>query len=201
MRRFGMVFGVSACALLTLGILGGYAQQGKKGGFGGGMFGGGVGKNDPVALLNRDDVKKELDLSEEQTEKLPGAVMKAVAEVLNDKQMKRFRQIELQVRGTQAFVKDETLKKQLKLTDSQTKNIEEILADSQKEVAELFKEAKGAGGFKGLGEKMQGINKEAKEKVMGVLTAEQKKQYKELVGEEFKFEQPKGFGKKKNDAE
>ncbi len=206
MRRFGIVFALSAAALITFSIAG-TAQQGGgrkgRGGFGfGGMFGGGMGKMDPVALLNRADVKKALDLSEEQSEKLPGAVMKAIATVLNDKQMKRFRQIELQVQGPQAFVKDETLRKDLKLTDSQVKNIEEILADSRKEIQEMFNEVKGGGGFgKGLFEKVQGINKEAKEKVMGVLTSDQKKTYKQLIGDEFKFEQRGfGFGKKKADT-
>jgi hypothetical protein len=125
--------------------------------------------------------------------------MKAVATVLNDKQMKRFRQIELQVQGPQAFVKDESLRKDLNLTSSQVKNIEEILADARKEIQELFKE----GGFgKGMGEKMQGINKEAKEKVMNVLTADQKRNYEKLIGDEFKF-QKGGFGgrgKKKADT-
>src|SRR4051812_29590990 len=113
MRRFGIVLGTSAVALMAFSIIGSAQTGGKgKGGFGGGGFGGGFGGGkDPFALLQRSDVKKELDLSEEQTEKLPGAAMKAVAEVLNDKQMKRFRQIDLQVRGTQAFVKDETLRK------------------------------------------------------------------------------------------
>jgi hypothetical protein len=193
-----MIIGFCALVLLSFGVMGGQAQQGgKKGkgfGFGGG-FGGGFNKNDPVALLNRADVKKELELSEEQSEKLPGAVMKAIATVLSDKQMKRFREIELQVRGNDAFVKDVELRKVLKITDSQTKDIDTILEDSKKEMAEAFKDAQG--NFKEAQTKVEGIRKEAKEKVMAVLTSEQKKAYKQAVGEEFKFE--KGFGKKKSD--
>ncbi len=190
MRRYGIFFGTSAAALLAFSVIGEAQFGGGKGGF----FGGGA-KFDPVQLLQRSDVKKELDLSEEQAEKLPGAVMKAIGEVLNDKQMKRFRQIELQKKGTTAF-KDERVRKDLKVTESQFKDIDQILKDSQKEMADLFADAKGAGGFKGLGEKIQGINKETKEKVLGVLTADQKKSWKQMLGEEFKFEQPKGFGKK-----
>jgi hypothetical protein len=203
MRRFGIFFCCGAVALLGGTVMTEAQQfrQGKGGGGGGfGMFGGGGFGNDPLALLRRGDVKKELDLSEEQTEKLPAAVLKAVGEVLNDKQMKRFRQIQLQSPGyqLQAFLKDEQLRKDLKINDSQTKSIEEVLEDQKKELAELFKEAKGAGGFKGLGEKMQGITKETKEKVMGVLTSDQKKQYKQIIGDEFKFEQG---GKKKANNE
>jgi hypothetical protein len=134
--------------------------------------------------------------------------MKAISTVLNDKQMKRFRQIELQSElrfSLQPFVKNEDLRKTLNLTDSQVKHIEEILTDVQKETKEIMAEAKGGGGggFKGIGEKIQGLNKEAKEKVMNVLNADQKRAYKEAVGDEFKFPTfggGKGGGKKKIDA-
>jgi hypothetical protein len=201
MRRFGLVLGCSALALLAFGVVGGNAQQGKKGFGMGGMGMAGFGKMDPLTLLRNADVKKELDLSEEQLEKIPAAAMKAAAEVLNDKQMKRFRQIELQVRGVQAFVKDESLRSKLMISESQTKNIQEILADEQREITEMQKENKGKGGFGGGNfEKMQAIQKESKEKIMGVLTSDQKKSYKEMIGDEFKFT-PFQFGKKKADTE
>jgi uncharacterized protein YaaQ len=201
MRRFAIFLGCSALALAGFSVLS-EAQTGGGGKGGGGGFGfGGFGRGqfNPQAILQLPEVKKELDLSEEQSEKLPGAIMKAVADVLNDKQMKRFRQIELQVRGTQVFVKDEQLRKDLKITESQTKSIEEILDESRKEIADLMKD----GGFfkKGNNEKIQGINKEAKEKVMNVLTSDQKKSYKQIVGEEFKFEERKGFGGKKDNKD
>jgi hypothetical protein len=160
MRRFGILITLTAIALVSFSLMGSAQQGGKKGkggfggGFGGGMFGG-KGGSDPLALLRMPDVKKELELSEEQSEKLPGAVMKAIGTVLNDKQMTRFRQIELQSElrfSLKPFVKNESLRKDLKLTDSQVKNIEEILADVQKEQAELMKEAKGGGG-RGFGKK------------------------------------------------
>jgi len=196
MRRFGIVFALSALALVTFSLMGSAQQGGKKGK---GGFGGGMGKMDPLQLLRMEDVKKELDLSEEQSEKLPGAVMKAISTVLNDKQMKRFRQIELQSElrtGIQPFVKNEELRRQLNLSASQVKTIEEIASDVQKEAQEIMKEK----GFQGFGA-IQSLNKEAKEKVMGVLTAEQKKAYKEAVGDEFKFPQFGGKGKKKADTE
>src|SRR5947209_17649930 len=77
MRRFGIVFALSALALVTFSLMGSAQQGGKKGK---GGFGGGMGKMDPLQLLRMEDVKKELDLSEEQSEKLPGAVMKARSE-------------------------------------------------------------------------------------------------------------------------
>jgi hypothetical protein len=193
MRRFGILIGFCAMALLGFTVVDSQAQQGKKKGGGGFGFGkAGIDAN-PGSLINRKDVKTELELSEEQSDKLPGAMMKAIGTVLNDKQMKRFREIELQARGNDAFVKDAELRKELKITDSQTKDIDTILEDAKKEQAEIFKEAKG-GNFQELGTKMEGLKKETKEKVMAVLTADQKKAYKQLVGEEFKFQT--GFGGK-----
>jgi hypothetical protein len=196
MHRYGIFLGCSAVALLMF-VIASEAQQGggkKGGGFGFGFGGGG---DNPVALLQRADVKKELEVTDDQMEKLPTALMKAVGEVLNDKQMKRFRQLDLQKKSTAAF-KDEKFRKELNVTESQHKNIDEILADSAKEMKELFAEAKG-GNFKGMQEKFAGLQKETKEKVFAVLTADQKKTYKQMIGEEFKFEQPKGLGGGKKD--
>src|SRR5689334_19038493 len=78
------------------------AQGEKKGGppggfpFGGGM--GGRGAQDPAALLNNPSVQKELKLSEDQQKKVPEAVMKALKEVLEPDQVKRLKQIQLQLR-------------------------------------------------------------------------------------------------------
>src|SRR5579864_2253672 len=116
MRRYGIFLSLSTVALLGF-VLVSEAQVGggRKGGFGFGFGGGG---NDPVALLRRADVKKELDLTDEQLEKIPGAVMKAIKEVLNDKQMTRFQQLDLQKKDIGAF-KDTKIRKDLHITDSQ----------------------------------------------------------------------------------
>lgn len=59
------------------------------------------------------------------------------------------------------------------------------------------KGGKGGGGFGGAGganaEKLAAIDKEAADKVDLVLTADQRRAFKSMVGDEFKLEQ-KGFG-------
>ena len=63
-----------------------------------------------------------------------------------------------------------------------------------------LKGAKDGGGFQAVQEKMTALDKETKEKVQAVLTPDQRKQWKQMIGEEFKLET--GFGKKKKkDAE
>jgi Spy/CpxP family protein refolding chaperone len=201
MRRMGLVLGAVVLALAAVTMAA--AQQGGFGGFGGGFGGGGAGQ-DLAALLRIEQIKKELEITDEQVDKVPAAVSKALKEVLDDKQHKRLTQISLQLRGVRAFT-DAEVQTQLKLTAEQKDNINTILEDSQRETRELFKEAKG-GNFQGIQEKSQAIQKETRDKVNGVLTADQRKAFRAMTGEEFKLETKgfggfKGFGKKKKDTQ
>src|SRR5437588_1919821 len=144
MRVVGRSLVAVAAAFLVVGFVGGQ-QQGGKGGFGGG-FGKGGAAQDAYTLLKNDQVKKELGVTDEQVAQIPGAVMKALTGILDDKQISRLRQIELQMRGSQAFL-DAGLQTQLKISPEQSGNIKIILDDSQKEMAEVMQEAKDGGGF------------------------------------------------------
>lgn len=189
MRKYGLL--LSGAALLTLGL--GITMGQQRGGFGGGGFGEpGGGGTGALGLLMRPDVLKELGLEAEDVQaKLPDAIQKALKDVLNETQLKRLRQIELQQRGSRAL-NDATVQKELKVTDEQKENIDIVLKDAAKEARELF--GKDAGGdFKERFAKIQAMQKETTEKVLGVLTSAQRKAYKQMLGEEFKMEQG-GFG-------
>src|SRR3954471_13343027 len=108
MRAAGRSLVVLAAAFFLVGLVGGQQPFGRGGGFGGG-------NQDAVSLIRNEQVKKELGVTEEQMEKLPAALLKAMSSVLDDKQMARLRQIELQQRGSQAF-SDPLLQKQLQMT-------------------------------------------------------------------------------------
>src|ERR1700738_2892298 len=112
MRKIGLVLASMVVILMSVAMVEGQQdEKKKKGGF---QFGG-QRQQDPVSLLRNASVKKELDLSDEQLEKLPAGVLSATAKLLNEKQMKRFREIELQDRGNIAF-KDEAIQKKLNVT-------------------------------------------------------------------------------------
>ena len=185
MRKMGILLGSFVLGLLVVDLV--IGQQRFGGGFGG--FGGG-GAGGQIALIYRADVKKELEVTDEQLEKVPEAVSKALATVLSEKQVKRLHQIDLQQRGVRAFT-DATIQTQLKINDEQKGNIKTILEESAKERAELFKGAKDDP--KGAMEKVAALSKETTEKIQTVLTSDQRKQWKSLLGEEFKFEN-QGFG-------
>jgi hypothetical protein len=195
MRRTVMVLSALSLLLISVNLVVG--QQGKGGGKGrgfggfGGFGGGGFGGTDPVSLVRNPQIRKELDISEEQLEKLPAAVNKALKEVLTEQQHGRLNQIQIQLKGIRAFTEAD-VQTRLKLTAEQKENIEMIIDDSDKERRELF----GKGGFGGGGgarEKIEAMNKEAREKVEGVLTADQRKAFRQMTGPEFKMEFG-GFG-------
>jgi hypothetical protein len=200
MRKMTAIVGLFVGGLLLAELATG---QQFGGGFGGGFNKGG--RPDPVQLVNNASVKKELEITEDQSAAIPDAVLKALGSVLNEKQFKRFRQIELQQRGVQAFA-DPAIQTSLKLTAAQKETVKTILDDNKKEAAELFPKGKGAagGGFgKDFAEKSDNLKKETLEKLTGVLTLDQKTTWKALNGEAFKLETPQfggagaGFGNKK----
>jgi hypothetical protein len=209
MRKLGFVISGGAVLLMAVALVDGQQPQPKGGGFGGfGGFGTPAPGASSLNLLNNKDVKKELDLTDEQLTKLPDEVLVAISKVLNEKQYKRFKQIELQQRGNRAFG-DTKVQTALKINEEQKKNIASILEDANKELAEAapkfggFGGKGGGGGFgKGNAEKIEKINADAKDKILAVLTKQQRKEWREMVGEEFKMTTPAfggfggGFGKK-----
>jgi len=210
MRFSGKVAIVLCTGVAAVGLAIGQ-QPGGRGGGGFGGFGGAGVNQDPATLLRRPDVRKELQLTDEQLAKVPDAVLKALAEVLNPDQMKRLNQIDLQVKGYRAL-NEARVQMALKMSNEQKDSLTTILNDSDKEMKEALKEAQGGGGgFGAVREKLTTLRKETQDKAMGLLNADQKKTWQELTGEEFKMEPlggggfggkgGKGKGKKnKNDA-
>lgn len=178
MNRQGKVMFAMAATLVAGGLV--LAQQP-----GGGRFGGGGRQADPVSLLQNPQIKKELGITEDQEGQIGDAVFSALKKVLKNDQVTRLRQIMLQMKGTQAYL-DPAVQKELSLTDRQVNNIKTIMEDSRKEMADMFKGGGGRDAFKKIAE----LRQETTEKINGVLTADQRRAYKQMLGEEFKMERP-----------
>jgi hypothetical protein len=108
---------------------------------------------------------------------------KAVASILQPDQAKRLHQIYLQQLGARAVANPEVAKA-LNITDDQKKQIQTIEQDAAAKRRELFQGGAGADARA----KMAELTKETNEKVMGLLTADQKTKWKEMTGEPFKGE-------------
>jgi hypothetical protein len=185
-----------------------WAQQQQRGGRGGGV-GGGFGT---LALLSQKSVQNELKLSEDQVKKVKEltdkqresfrglrdlsqeerqkkmqertkANEKAVAEILKADQIKRVKQISWQLQGPRAF-SDPAVADALKLTDQQKEKVKTI----QQETRTARGDRQGGGNREEARKKAEAARKSANEKLMNVLTTEQKTKWKELTGEPFKGE-------------
>lgn len=136
---------------------------------------------------NKDDFAKFKDASDEEKQqmmrKFGAANDKAIAGVLDEKQMKRFKQLRLQRQGAFAFANPDVQGK-LKLSDDQKGKIREIGSDSFKKGREIFQ----GGNNEETQKKLAELNKETMDKIAGVLNDDQKKTWKEMTGEPFKFE-------------
>jgi Spy/CpxP family protein refolding chaperone len=143
-----------------------------------------------VQAKYRDDFAKLRDLPQEErgpkTQALSRTVneetLKAVGDILKPDQLKRLKQIELQQAGVQAFSRPE-VQKALNLTDEQKQKIRTIAEESGREMRELF----GAGNPAEARDKIAELRKKTTEKIQGVLTADQKRSWKELTGEPFEL--------------
>jgi Spy/CpxP family protein refolding chaperone len=178
MRAFAKLFVIAVAALVAAGMAGSQPP-----------FGGGFGKankgGDYFNLLQNGQIKEELKVTDQQAEKLPAAALKALAEVLDDKQVKRLRQIYLQQRGNFVYLEAD-VKKELKITDAQGTKIKAALDHQAKEVQAMF-DAKELD-F----DKMQELQKTATETVQNVLTADQKTAWTKMIGEPFQMKFGKG---------
>lgn len=217
MKRLSQLGLVVAIAAMVCGTA--QAQQRQRPGGPGGF---GIG---PMFLLGQKSVQEELKLSDEQVKKIKEltekqhesfqglrdlsreelrtkmqeaakANDKAIAAILKPEQLKRVKQIGLQQRGAMV-VNDPDVAKTLKITDEQKEKIKDIQTKAR--------EAAGGGQRPDRSEeaikKREEARKATNEKVMGVLTAEQKTKLKEMQGETFtgKIERPQfGGGNRRN---
>ena len=208
---------VAAVLVAGLGGLTALAQP-PGGGRGMGMFGGGSARlvNSKAVQkelkVNEEQAAKLKELAARQQEKMRslfqggnvdrekiGEVMaeqakeaeKEIAAILKEDQVKRLKQIEVQVAGSFAFGIPR-VKEALKISDEQAEKIQDIGRSSFKERQELNEEfgIKGFGGrpddpdkAKEYDKKLAAITKDVMDKIMGTMSDDQKKAYKELTGE------------------
>ena len=199
-----------ATALALLGFLTNMAWAQRPQGRGPGAGGPGV-----LMLLNQKSVQEELKLSEDQIKQAAEIMEKqrgefgglrdlsteerhkkmaevvktqheALASILKEDQLKRFKQISWQLQPGMAFHDPEVVQA-LSLTKDQKTQVRSIQDETQKETRALF-QGGGEGDRAANRGKMESLHKSASEKLLAVLTTEQQAKWKDLIGEPFKGE-------------
>jgi Spy/CpxP family protein refolding chaperone len=119
----------------------------------------------------------------ELSKEVEPAALKAASEVLKPEQLDRLHGIHYQVAGPAAF-EDEDLQKKLKMTDEQKSAVEQIIADSNSEMRELFQPG---GDRDEMMSKIREHRKETVSKIEAKMTDEQKADYAKLLGAPFEL--------------
>jgi hypothetical protein len=136
-------------------------------------------------LKGEEREKKLKAFRQEAQKKLAVVLMKA----LKEDQIKRLHQLALQQEGALALWHgDPEIGKELKITDEQKKQFMAIVKELQKKVGPLLKEAESGGDPEEIRPKVMKIRKESEGKIEALLTDDQKKQWKEMLGKPFTLE-------------
>ena len=160
------------------------------------------------AAGDKDKLKEIFSSMQKEGQKDQEETKKAVEELLTSDQKKRIAQIDKQRGGVGAFAKEDVVK-ELNLTDEQKSKIKGIVDEYRKDVTEVMKGVKGEfkdGKFsfpEATTKKREKLSRAAMGDIEDVLTADQKKQWKEMIGEPFDttklfgggFPMPKGKAK------
>jgi hypothetical protein len=104
---------------------------------------------------------------------------KGIKEILDEKQMARFKQISLQAQGVRAFMNPD-IQEKLKISEDQKGSMQSIMEDMQGQMRDIFQEA--AGDRQAMQEKMATLQKETFSKVKELMTEDQKKAWGEMIG-------------------
>ena len=202
------------CGMFAQGVFGGQPRQGQGGGQGlrGQGFGRMMGMGMAGMLLQRPDVQRELNLTEQQKTQIrqmqeamrtawqemrnlpPQERRQKIEElrqkndptkVLNETQRKRLRELELQAMGPMAFLQPEVAD-ELKLTQEQRSRLQGIVMEQLQQLRELWQ----GGGFgQGQGaQNLQQIREQTEKQMLEVLTPAQRQQWQQMQGKPFQFE-------------
>ena len=143
-------------------------------------------KDDIASARQNMDRQNMADLRKQENDDLE----KAVPDILKPDQLKRFKQLEVQAAGFQAFTKDD-VGTALKLTDDQKKAIKDSSDELTKDIMDLMQNAgqdpdKRREAFT----KATTMRQDAMDKVVNGLSDDQKKTWKDLTGDKFDFPPP-----------
>lgn len=131
-------------------------------------------------------------MQKEQAERI-AEMKEQLEEVLLPQQIERAEQIALQVQGARALSQSDVAEK-LGITEQQQQELKEVRDSLQDGMREKMREMFSGGDRNGMREKMMEIRKEMEEKVLGVLTSDQKAKFEEMKGDPFEMPERVGRG-------
>ncbi|MGQ9760836.1 MAG: hypothetical protein ACUVQH_02885 [Thermogutta sp.] len=137
--------------------------------------------------------QQDREAARQRFEQARAETQKAIEGVLLPNQVKRLKEIRLQVAGISAAIMDADVRKELGVSEEQVQKIREA---TQKVMEELrFQRQEGERPSpEQMQQRMQQFRQKVTEAVMAQLTEEQKKKWNEMIGEKFELSLDELFG-------
>jgi hypothetical protein len=123
-------------------------------------------------------------LRDKKMRELGQEIGRVVDHILTAEQAKRFQQIALQQQGARAFADPKVLK-ELNFTPQQMSKLMAIGGEARKHLQEILQGGPG-GTTEELREKLVAVDRDARARIMEMLTEEQKSKWRAMVGEPVK---------------
>jgi RNA polymerase sigma factor (sigma-70 family) len=153
-----------------------------------------------IAGLRPETFLQDADALQKKLEELGTKAEKAVDDLLTGDQRARLKEISLQQRGGHALT-DAEVAEALQLTEEQRQKVQAIQADAAKEMQGLgAREMQGLfqspspvamqNAYQRIAKKMEEITKDTGDKLLDLLTTDQKAKWKELTGKPFQSAKP-----------
>ena len=152
------------------------------------------GMQPPTQDMTPEERQKSMDEMQKKMQPVQEKYQKAVESILLPNQVKRLKEIALQVAGTQAL-NDKKVQEELKLSADQVAKIKKINEDMAKKMQSLFADA--AGDFQSLQPKMQELNQATEKLLVAALTDAQKASLEKMKGKKLEIPDAElrgGFG-------
>ena len=140
-------------------------------------------RNDIEKLRNADDHTERTEMMSELMRKSRKSVEDSLRNVLSEEQFARLQQISMQRRGISAIHTDDVLQAKLELTEEQREKMSALARERGNAVRELSEMPASELRTSELREVLDGSKYSAE--LLGVLTDDQRKLWKEMVGEPF----------------
>jgi Spy/CpxP family protein refolding chaperone len=142
--------------------------------------------------LSQEERQTKLEELRPKMEESQKALAKQIDEVLMPNQRDRLKQVTIQIQGTAALSDDEVAK-ELALTDDQEKQIEQVRREAGERNREAFRDGGAGGDPEARRERFQKMQKETDDKVLAVLSSEQRDKFTKMQGEKFEFDRSQLF--------
>lgn len=152
--------------------------------------------------LNEEQRRERMEELRKKAQEREAELAKKIEAILLPHQLKRLKEISVQVQGIRALNSAEVAK-ELGITEDQKAKMESIRREVTDQFAKLREEMQDLSPeqrrerFREMGEKMRETQQQVEEKILNVLTAEQKEKFEALKGKKFDVDMRQmmgGFG-------